>query len=148
MIKEYVWGGIGYGQSAFAEVYPLYAYAGIEAAPHSHNLFMQIVLAMGIGGLICLMLIMFFYAQYSLEYIKKPLNKDTEILSASAFVSVIAMLIMGMFDYVWYNYRIFFMFWVVLAIGVCTMKIGTKELRRRNLSRDPDASSASIDIEF
>jgi O-antigen ligase len=148
MIKEYAWGGIGYGTEAFSEVYPLYAYAGIEAAPHSHNLYMQIVLGMGIGGLICLFLIILFYTQHSFEYIKDPLDNSTRVLSTAAFVSVLSMLIMGMFDYVWYNYRIFFMFWVALAVGVCAIKIGTKELSRKNLVYDSDARSASIDIEF
>ena len=148
MIKEYLWGGIGYGTSTFSEVYPLYAYAGIEAAPHSHNLYMQIILGMGIGGLICLFLIVLFYAQHSFEYIQKPWNQSTRILTISAFVAVMSMLIMGMFDYVWYNYRMFFMFWVVLALGVCAMKIGNKEIKRKNIVLDTDMSSAAIDIEF
>ena len=75
MLKEYAWGGVGFGSSAFAEVYPLYAYAGIEAAPHSHNLYMQIILSMGIAGLICLLFIMLFYAQRSFEYIKNPFDQ-------------------------------------------------------------------------
>ena len=60
--KDYFWGGAGYGSSAYAEVYPQYAYAGIEAAEHSHNLFVQILFGLGVFGLLIFLAVLFLFA--------------------------------------------------------------------------------------
>ena len=67
-IKDYFFSGIGYGSSAYAEIYPQYAYAGIEAAEHSHSLFLQILLGLGIFGLLVFMVVLFLFAQKNFEY--------------------------------------------------------------------------------
>ena len=43
--------GIGIGEGAFAKLYPVYALSGIEAAPHSHNLYLQIAVETGFFSL-------------------------------------------------------------------------------------------------
>lgn len=146
MIKDYFWGGIGYGTETFSEIYPIYAYAGIESAAHSHSLFLQIMLGMGIGGLLCFALIILFYAQKSFEYLKTPSDNLSFMRTVSSLVAVSSLIIMGIFDYVWYNNRIFFLFWVVMAMGVCCVKNGnTEKLKAKNLNID-DEYSASVDI--
>ncbi len=147
MIKDYFWSGIGYGTQPFAEIYPSYAYAGIEGAVHSHNLYLQIIIGMGIGGLICFAFIAFLFAQKSFEYIKSPCNDNTRTITMAALISVIGLLIMGLFDYIWYNYTVFYTFWMVMAIGVAAVKIGNREKERTNISCNTDDCSAFVDIE-
>ena len=146
MLKEHFWGGIGYGTDAFTQLYPLYAYSGIENAPHSHNLYLQIALGMGIGGLICFALLLVFFTQKSFAYTKQPYSRDSFLIVAASFAAVIALLAMGMFDYVWYNYRIFFMFWIVLALGVACIRTGKKELERENAVTNPDDCYSCVDL--
>ncbi len=147
MVKEYFWGGIGYGTEAFAQLYPVYAYAGIESAVHSHSLYLQILIGMGIGGLACFAFLIVLYVQKSLEYLKVPSSRDSFLITAAAMVSFLALLIMGVFDYVWYNYRIFFLFWTVIAIGVACIRIGKKELSRLVVSKEMDDYFGAIDVE-
>ena len=147
MIKDYFWGGIGYGTEAFAELYPVYAYAGIEAAAHSHSLYLQILIGMGIGGLICFAMVMLLYSQKSFSFFRSPSGKESFMISVAAMISVVALLIMGIFDYVWYNYRIFFLFWIVMAIGVSCIKIGNKELARSMIVNENDEYSATVDMD-
>lgn len=147
MVEDYFWGGIGYGTEAFVQLYPVYAYAGIEASPHSHSLYLQILIGMGIGALICFALIALFYVQKCFEYIKLPMSKDSMLITAAALVATVGMLIMGLFDYVWYNYRIFFLFWIVLAIGTACVRIGHKEMARNRTYGDIDEYSATLDID-
>ena len=52
MIKDNVWSGIGIGEGAWNRLYPLYTFMGVEAAPHSHNLYLQIWLELGLFGLL------------------------------------------------------------------------------------------------
>lgn len=148
MAKEYIWGGIGYGTDAFAQLYPVYAYAGIETSPHSHSLYLQILLSMGIGALLCFSLIVLFYIQKNLEYIKTPVSREGMLITAASLVAVLSLLIMGIFDYVWYNYRIFWIFWVVLAIGVTCVRIGQREIERSKLYSECNEYSADVDIEL
>ncbi len=147
MIRDYFWGGIGYGTETFTQLYPLYAYSGIEAAAHSHNLYLQILIGMGIGGLICFAMIVILYAQKSFSYFSAPSSTNSFMIAAAALLSVVALLIMGMFDYVWYNYRIFFLFWVVMALGIACIKIGNRELSKNDFVTDNDEYAAVIDID-
>ncbi len=146
LLKDHLWGGIGYGAEAFERVYPAYAYAGMEGAVHSHSLYLQVLISMGIVGLVCFATVILFYFQKSFEYMKSPISRDNMLFCAAAVCSTLALLIMGLFDYVWYNYRVFFLFWVVLALGVSAVRIGKRELTRLEVYENISATSAYIEI--
>ena len=122
--------GIGYGNSAFQTVYPTYSYAGIESAPHSHNLILQILIGMGIIGVIVFFTAMFLNFQKCLEYIKSNNQDPSKIYVIAAISSAVAALTMGIFDYIWYNQRIFYLFWIILAIGCAYVRVGNYEKER------------------
>ena len=129
-IKDYVFCGIGYGDSAFQTIYPTYAYSGIESAPHSHSLLLQLLLGLGIIGLIAFCATIFFSFQKSLEYIKNEKHSDSTIYVIASVVSIASALIIGAFDYIWYNPRIFYLFWIIIAIGAAFIRIGDSERAR------------------
>ncbi len=129
-IADHFMGGIGYGPTAFQNIYPQYAYAGIEAAEHSHNLFLQILLGLGISGLVVFALVIFLFMQMNLEYIKTSKDVSQKLIVAAAICSVLSTLLFGVFDYVWYSYRIFFLFWAVIAIACACVRVGKNEARR------------------
>ena len=129
-IKDYFLCGIGFGDSAFQTVYPEYAYSGIEATPHSHSLVLQILLCMGIVGFIVFAVAMFLSFQKSFEYIKTENNVKESIYVIAVVVSIISALIIGAFDYIWYNPRIFYLFWVIVAIGGAFVRVGDSERAR------------------
>ena len=131
-IKDYWLCGIGYGDEAFRAIYPSYSYSGIEATPHSHSLILQIVLGMGVIGFTVLCIALFLAFQKKLEYIKdNPQNKNTVYVIASV-VSIVSALIMGVFDYIWYNQRIFYLFWIILAIGCAFVRVENYEKSRQD----------------
>ena len=146
VVRDYFWSGIGYGTSAYQEIYPMYAYAGIEAAQHSHNLFLQILLGVGIGGLLLFLTAMFLFAQMNLEYIKNTKDAKSRLMVISAVCAIAATLVMGLFDFVWYNYRIFFLFWAVLALGCACVRIGMNEQRRHAWQSEKAIHQASLDL--
>ncbi len=114
--------GIGIGEGAFQTVYPGYALAGIEAAPHSHNLFLQIVVETGIFSLIAFFIFLFLYAQCSLGFCRTAYTKTNKIICLGLFAGVFAFLVQGMTDYVWYNYRIFLLFWMVIGLALAHIR--------------------------
>ena len=145
-ISDHLFGGIGYGNAAFKAVYPSYAYAGIESAEHTHSLYLQILLGMGIVGLIVFGLMLFMFVQKSLGYIRSPESHRSACYVAAGLSSVVAALTMGLFDHIWYNYRVFFLFWAVMGIAVATVRVGQTALERRNVGTVYDGTSADIDI--
>ena len=71
MIRDHFLGGIGIGEGAWFRVYPAYAYQGIEVAPHSHNLFLQIWLECGIVGILIFLLFLFLLYQAALTFFRQ-----------------------------------------------------------------------------
>jgi len=63
MIADNFLGGIGIGEGAWDRIYPIYAYQGVEASPHSHNLFLQIWLNLGVFGLLVFAVFIFLLFQ-------------------------------------------------------------------------------------
>ena len=91
---------------------------------------LQILIGMGIIGLIVFCIAMFLNFQKCLEYIKNNNQDPSKIYVIAAISSVIAALTMGIFDYIWYNQRIFYLFWIVLAIGCAYVRVGNYEKER------------------
>jgi O-antigen ligase len=134
MIRDFFSSGIGVGTGAFAVVYPNYSLAGIESAPHSHNLYLQIIIEIGIFGLFVFLAVMIYLMRSNFMIFKKVGNdkKNKEYMrlkltAAAGFCAVIAMLVQGLTDYVWYNYRIFFVFWLVVGLTVSVRRTLTDE---------------------
>lgn len=135
-IKETGPFGVGYGDASFRAVYPSYSYAGIETVPHSHSLFLQILICMGIIGIIVFAIAIFLNFQKSFEFIKENKEDPARVYVIASVASTIAALTMGFFDYIWYNQRIFYLFWIVLAIGCACVRVGNYE-RERRMEIDP-----------
>lgn len=117
MIKDFWLSGIGMGQEAFTQVYPFYSYNGI-VAPHSHNLFLQILVESGVVGIAVFLLIVFFFLRKMMtgyQYGGKGDTMSTMLTAISA--GVCGFLVQGMFDNCFYNYRVMFVFWCMLALG-------------------------------
>jgi len=129
MIGDFWLGGIGIGTSAFSKVYPSYSLAGIEAAPHSHHLFLQIAIEMGVFALVCFVFIIFLLIRKNSAGLMASGKKSGfTLISSAALCGIIGMIIQGMTDYVWYNYRVFGMFWTVM--GLCVAALRCEEERQ------------------
>lgn len=128
MLKKYWVGGIGMGEGAFDIVYPKYSYNSI-IAPHSHNVYLQLVVEGGIGTLIVFiaMLFVFFREIYS---VYKLFGKNSfEKLAALGLGSgLAAFLLQSMFDYTFYNYRVMGLFFMYLGIGSALYMIREKKV--------------------
>ncbi len=128
MLKDFWLVGIGPGSQAYNLIYPRYSYPSITA-PHSHNVYLQQMVETGIVGLGALVFIMFAFfkcAAGKVHTLSKK-NKDRVMLIALC-AGVAGFLLQGVFDYVFYNYRVFMMLWMYIsfASALCHVK-GEKE---------------------
>ena len=114
-------GGLGrrhrVGQAAFEQLYPAFAYAGTELHLHAHNLAIEVLTETGISGLVILTIIILLFIQNCFEFISHSASPgEDKLVAAAGLCGIISILVMGLFDYIWYNYRVFFLFWVVMAL--------------------------------
>ena len=145
MLGDCFTSGIGIGEGAFAEVYPLYSFAGIEAAPHSHNLFFQITVELGIIGLAVFIIAMFLLVKNSVSFAAKSFDRREKLLTYAGMCGILSFLAQGMTDYVWYNYRIFLMFWLIVGLTTAYRRTGLA-LDSGKSTRQNDPNTAQIDI--
>ena len=116
MLKDFWVTGIGLGSDAFNAVYPFYAYSAITA-PHPHNLYLVIMTETGIVGAISFILIILLYYKKLFCVIKNSDDKNLKLISSGLVAAMSGFLLQGMFDNVWYNYRVFLLFWIYIALG-------------------------------
>ena len=161
MIEDNLTTGIGIGEGAWDRLYPLYAYLGVEAAPHSHNLYLQIWLELGIIGLLVFVVFLFLLYQSGFTLFSRlagdsdlstpdlsgsllrrnlseglDLRRELErsktqlrLSTAAPLCGIFAVLVQGMTDYAWYNYRLYLMFWLVCGLASAYARNGSSQIR-------------------
>lgn len=116
MLKDYWLCGIGPGDAAFNMVYPAYSYNSIDA-PHSHNLFLQMVCDAGICALVVFFLLLFHYFRMLCTAVSREKDWQSRLLQIAFGSGVCGFMVQAMTDYSFYNYRVMFLFWAYLAVG-------------------------------
>ncbi len=116
MLRDYWLCGIGPGESAFNLVYPAYSFSGVSA-PHSHNLFLQIVCDAGIAALIVFVLLLFHAVRDLCAAFCREKDPASRLFQAAILAGLAGFLVQAMTDFSFYNYRVLFLFWTYLAVG-------------------------------
>ena len=101
-------------------------------------------------GLAIFLISAFMIAQRGFGCIKhNPENKQMTMVVSAAIAGFLGALLHGMFDYIWYNYRVFFMFWVVAAVMCAFGEVYPKRARDPELDNSVHMErEASLDIIF
>ncbi len=148
MLIDNIFGGVGVGSEAFSSVYIKYASIGAESALHSHNLFLQIGLEVGIFALVLFILVLVytFRSCYSVEF--KANQSSVRAACLAGFCSATALITNGLTDYVWYNYRICLLFWLVLGICNASYRIATEEQRYTDFVNARISTFAAVDVPY
>ena len=119
MLRDYWLCGIGPGNEAFNAVYAKYSFSAVTA-PHSHNLYLQIMCDAGVAALVVFLILLFVYFRTMGSAVSR--EKDwTSRLYQTAFTSgMVGFLLQAMTDFSFYNYRVLFLFWACLALGIAS----------------------------
>jgi O-antigen ligase len=116
MLKDYWFSGIGPGTAAFNLIYPAYGLNTI-AAPHAHNLYLQLMCDSGILGLGLFGLLLLSFYRMNFTAFSRTRDKETRIYLIAVVASVSGFLLQGMTDYAFYNNRVTLLFWVIIGLG-------------------------------
>ena len=158
MLRDNFFSGIGVGEAAWYELYPDYSLSGIEAAPHSHNLFIQIALEQGIFGLVVFFIILFLLIRTSFNLFARMAKKSDSVTEVSRYNTRLAVagplcglagvLLQGLTDYSWYNYRVYLMFWLVLGLIPALIKNADRSMAADSVREQNSAECATVDIKL
>ena len=124
MLKHYWFSGIGPGEAAYSLIYPAYSYSGI-VAPHSHNLFLQIMCDGGIVTLVIFLLILFHYFRTACVAIYRGASWQTRLFQLATCAGIAGFMVQAMTDYSFYNYRVMFLFWTIIGLGALSVRRDT-----------------------
>ena len=122
MIEHYWQTGIGIG--AFNEVYPLFAREAANAY-HSHNLFLQEFIELGIVGFSILILLIVFFFQ-KLYSGMRVVPKRFKFLLGAVFGGFGGLLLQGLTDHLWFDYSIVLFFWCYIGLGMAAVRVCMK----------------------
>ncbi|MBQ9757451.1 MAG: O-antigen ligase family protein [Clostridia bacterium] len=136
MLKDFWLSGIGPGTEAFTQVYPFYSYSAI-VAPHSHNLFLQVLVESGILGIFAFVLLIILFMKNSISgYLAFGKGNPLSVVIVGIASGIIGFLVQGLFDNCFYNYRVFMIFFSVIALGIAASKIAKTESQKTEVSQN------------
>lgn len=127
MAMDFWMSGVGFGSDAFAAVYSSYALNGAGFALHSHNFYIQLVVDMGIGGLITYLLMI----AAACREIASVRSKNTLIRNVTLAICgvLLGYMFQGIAESLWFNLRMALIFWIVIGLAVSGAKIDRAVMR-------------------
>jgi O-antigen ligase len=117
MLKDYWLCGIGPGTAAFNMIYPAYSFDSI-VAPHAHNLFLQLICDCGVCGIAVFLVLLFLFFRAACGALSRERDRTSRFGLIASISGMCGFLLQSMTDNSFYNYRVLFLFWVFLAIGL------------------------------
>jgi O-antigen ligase len=117
MIRDFWLTGIGYDQSTFLKVYADYMMPGVLVY-HFHNIYLMSFVTGGILLFAALMYMLYQAVRTSVVglFQNEGRSRAASLVLKGGAAALIAIAIAGISEDVWRNYRVDFMFWIVLAV--------------------------------
>lgn len=134
MLKDYFLTGVGLGTDVFMDVVANYKQYVNKIPVHTHLLYMQIWVEMGIMGILSFLWFMFRTIKSAVTSILEKTNIYFDNVLMAGVASLLGILSMGAVEYVWYYPRVMLFFWVDVAIVLSVLSI--IRIRRNKLSEN------------
>lgn len=141
MMKDFWLSGIGMGQQAFTAVYPFYSYNAV-VAPHSHNLFLQILVECGITGIaVFLIIAVLLLRRVMTGYRFGGKGNSLSTLMTALIGGICGFLVQGMFDNCFYNYRVMLIFWCTAAMARVCVYLAESDAAAADSKKSPGGAA-------
>ena len=97
---------------------------------HAHSLYLGIICSLGIVGLLVFLLVLFFWGQRALSFIRHSAHGAPRQIALGGLMGIVSLLVMGLFDDIWYHYGIYTLFWAVMGLVVAQVRVGEQQTER------------------
>lgn len=121
MLNKYWVSGIGVGEEAFTRIYSIYSSSAVQTVTDAHNLYLQILVELGIAGLVVFALMLFFWSQSCLT-LHMSENRSERFYSSAILCGIAAVLVQAITAYIWHDHRVFLMFWLLMGLACAVRK--------------------------
>ena len=148
MLKNHLFGGIGYGTKAFGEVYPQYSLSGHAHIESPNQLYMSLLCAFGVFGLLVFVTLIILFSQQCFSYISNPSERYSRSFVAAGFSSIIGALVMGLGHDIWQDSTVFLTFFTVFALTCAYIRTGNMIRTRNQDFGGIGVSHAHVDLQF
>ena len=127
LVKNTGISGIGIGPEAFTRLYPKYANMSALTAMHSHMLYLEVLVELGIVGFLGFMGIMYSSLKKGLSVVNRT-NKTIRCFIISCISAFAGISFTACAEYIWFYPRVMFLFWIVLGVLLACVRISRKRI--------------------
>lgn len=128
MLKNTFVTGIGLGPKAFSLIYPSYADPSAILAPHSHMLFMEVLVELGLLGFISFILYWIVTLKRLITVkIRRNITNEQKNYICASLASLTGVIFVSGVEYIWFYPRTMFVFFIMLGLIKATLNITKKE---------------------
>lgn len=121
MIKDNWLLGIGVGNQNFREIYGLYMRTGFDALS-SYSVYLEIAVESGIFALIAFVTFLITLIYKAIKFILNSVDLKSTILVVIALTSIIATMVHGFVDTIFFRPQLQFIFWTMVAFVSSILK--------------------------
>ncbi len=126
LIKDNGIAGIGIGPEAFVSTYPKYADSRALTVMHSHMLYMEIFVELGILGFLGFMGYMYSSLKKAFSLVNRT-DKTLRCMIIAGISSFAGISFTACVEYIWFYPRVMFVFWIVLGLLLAVTRIAKKK---------------------
>ena len=146
MLKEHLFLGVGIGEESFVTEIGNYV-SGFDYH-NSGNFLLEIACEAGIISLFAFVIIYMIRLKHRRIY--QPYVKNSHVSKISSYTTVITVTLMvyGVFNYIWADMTMYYLFWCVFGLGSAALRVAKSEFDDRvaYFSDGSAEDSSSIDI--
>lgn len=137
MFKEYWFTGVGLGNDVFMKIAQnLYQYTK-QTPIHSHNVFLQVWFEAGAIGALAFIWYIIGLVKKAVKSIKRAADPVPKNMLAAGAASLSGILVVCLFEYVWFYPRVMLVFWVVAGLMTAALKLANDEGANNIISPPP-----------
>lgn len=116
VIRNYWAQGIGIGPDAFNLIYRAHAHQSAGSAMHAHNVFLNVWVEIGIGGLIAILVYNFKTFRSGVSSLLKADSIGVKYFLAAGVSALTAFLIFSLVEHVWFYPRTMLTYWIMIGL--------------------------------
>ncbi|WP_052045205.1 O-antigen ligase family protein [Caloranaerobacter azorensis] len=134
IIRDNLITGVGFGYIPFRETF--LKYIRTMNVYHAHNMYLETLAEMGIGGFILFILFIFIIYKYAIITLIKNNDRYLKTMIAGVLAGLSSVLFHGLFENILYLPRIIITFWMLISfilVAVRLSKEESKEMRLNNI---------------
>ncbi len=126
MLRENFVCGVGTGSAAFVKAYAPFASPLAANAPHSHMLYLELFIQFGVIGGAGFFAFWFSLIRKAFTSLVHGFDDDLKCITKASVSSFLGISFAAMAEYIWFYPRVMYVFFIVLGIMLCAIKLNKK----------------------